>query len=80
MLLTHHPVNTTVGTGERTSIQCRVRSQVPPTIKWIKRLDEKSAQAALKRWPNNTVLKIDGLLYLILPEQEVSYSSIDEFQ
>ena len=65
-----HPINVTVREDERASLQCHVRSVVPPTIKWIKRIGE--AKGSLKEnWPNNS-LQIGKNVYSILPPQEVS--------
>jgi len=73
ILLKPHPVNTSVEVGGRASLQCRVRSELPPTVKWIKRLSSDSLRAYTGQLPNNT-LQIDGNYYLFLPTQEVRYS------
>nr|CAB3245941.1 fibroblast growth factor receptor-like 1 [Phallusia mammillata] len=70
VLLKPHPVNTTVIAGERTSIQCLVRSPVRPTIKWIKRLDNQAANFPTSEWPNKPII-VEEKSYLILPTQEM---------
>ena len=72
VLLKPHPVNTTVEVGGRASLQCRVRSELPPTVKWIKRLSPESLRSYTGQLPNNT-LQIDGNYYLFLPSQEVGF-------
>lgn len=71
VLLEPHPLNTTVVDGEKTSLQCRVRSAVPPTITWIKRLDQDSLNAYNGKLPTNS-LEIEDKFYLVLPAQEVN--------
>ena len=78
IILKPHPVNTTAQPGEKTSLQCKIRSLVPPTVKWIKRLDPSQGETFKANWPNNS-LRIDGKLYLILPPQQVTTPVLDLF-
>ena len=66
-----HPVNNTVDKGERVSFQCRVRSKLPPTVKWIKKIDPAALRIFDGKLPNDT-LRIANNYYLFLPAQEVS--------
>nr|XP_026690297.1 fibroblast growth factor receptor-like 1 isoform X2 [Ciona intestinalis] len=72
VLVKPHPVNTTVRVGEKTSLQCRVRSNIVLTVKWMKQIEPSAQYQYSERLLNNS-LRIDGNLYVILPTQETLY-------
>ena len=68
MLITPHPVNTTVYEGEMASLQCRIRSELKPTVKWVKQVDP---DTLLPEELANSI-KMGKSAYIILPPQPVS--------
>ncbi len=61
-----HPVNTTVAYGGTTSFQCRVRSDTPPHIQWLKRVEPHNTNQRI-----NATLDMDGQKFVVLPAGEV---------
>ena len=61
-----HPVNTTVAYGGTTSFQCRVRSDTPPHIQWLKRVEPHNTNQQI-----NATLDMDGQKFVVLPAGEV---------
>ncbi|XP_022080757.1 fibroblast growth factor receptor-like 1 [Acanthaster planci] len=61
-----HPVNTTVAYGGTTSFQCRVRSDSPPHIQWLKRVEPHNGNQRI-----NATIDMDGQKFVVLPAGEV---------
>ncbi|XP_050395678.1 fibroblast growth factor receptor-like 1 [Patella vulgata] len=66
VLISPHPMNTTVDYGGTASFQCRVRSVVQPHIQWLKRVED------LDSIPNlNTTIEVKGQKFVVLKTGEV---------
>ncbi|XP_053701599.1 fibroblast growth factor receptor-like 1 [Synchiropus splendidus] len=60
-----HPVNTTVDYGGTTSFQCKVRSDVKPVIKWLKRMETNDESRF------NSTIEVGEHRFTVLPTGEV---------
>ncbi|XP_068210890.1 fibroblast growth factor receptor-like 1 isoform X2 [Palaemon carinicauda] len=63
------PQNTTVVAGEPATLQCRGSSEVTPRIKWLRRLEDGSAEA--DHIPENEILNWKGHRYVVLQATQV---------
>lgn len=72
-----HPLNTTVKYGSSATFQCRVRSEAPPNIQWLKKVEDSELQSLQKG--EHDIIKVQGENYRVLQSSEVVEGSDGSF-
>ncbi|XP_015931132.1 fibroblast growth factor receptor-like 1 [Parasteatoda tepidariorum] len=72
-----HPLNTTVKYGSSATFQCRVRSEAPPNIQWLKKVEDRDLAKMKKE--NHDIIKVQNENYRILQSSEVVERSDGSF-
>ncbi|KAG8189013.1 hypothetical protein JTE90_014527 [Oedothorax gibbosus] len=68
-LAVFHPLNTTVKYGSSATFQCRVRSEAPPNIQWLKKIEDSELQNFQNQ--QHEILTVQGENYRVLQSSEV---------
>ncbi|GFQ80143.1 fibroblast growth factor receptor-like 1 [Trichonephila clavata] len=72
-----HPLNTTVKYGSSATFQCRVRSEAPPNIQWLKKVEDYELPKLQKQ--HHDIIKVQGENYRVLQSSEVVERSDGSF-
>ncbi|GFU20897.1 fibroblast growth factor receptor-like 1 [Nephila pilipes] len=72
-----HPLNTTVKYGSSATFQCRVRSEAPPNIQWLKKIEDYELPKLQKQ--HHDIIKVQGENYRVLQSSEVVERSDGSF-
>ncbi|XP_054709444.1 fibroblast growth factor receptor-like 1 [Uloborus diversus] len=72
-----HPLNTTVKYGSSATFQCRVRSEAPPNIQWLKKVEDFELAGLQK--DQHDIIKVQGENFRILQSSEVMERSDGSF-
>lgn len=75
-----HPINTTANVGATATLQCRVRSDIPPHIQWLKRVEKDdlrdfaesiSSKGAIATGVEENLIVVEGESFRVLRSSNV---------